>query len=169
MIHRLLAIDPGTTQSSYAMFDGHRNPPFPLKFGTMSNEALLDILRFPQPEFVSDFMAIEMVACYGMPVGREVFETAFWIGRFVQAYNNTYRLIYRNEEKIQMCHSCKANDSTISQALRDIYGDKGTKKAPGLLYGIKGDEWQALSVGVTCFRLFEEEQCNGKPEVRSGT
>jgi hypothetical protein len=42
----------------------------------------------------------------------------------------------------------RAKDSNIRQALIDRFGEPGTKKVPGLLYGIKKDEWSALALGV---------------------
>ncbi|KHD34403.1 hypothetical protein NL50_17105, partial [Clostridium acetobutylicum] len=68
--------------------------------------------------------------------------------------------IYRKDEKMNLCHSMKANDSTITQALCDrfAYGvrnhGKGTKKEPGWFYGFKKDIWQAYAVGVTYFDMY---------------
>ncbi|KHD34036.1 hypothetical protein NL50_18035, partial [Clostridium acetobutylicum] len=68
--------------------------------------------------------------------------------------------IYRKDEKMNLCHSMKANDSTITQALVDrfAYGvrnhGKGTKKEPGWFYGFKKDIWQAYAVGVTYFDMY---------------
>jgi hypothetical protein len=113
-------------------------------------------------------MAIEMVASYGMPVGREVFDTCVWIGRFVQEWSHAdhkpepsiVRMIYRKEEKMHLCGSVKAKDSTIRAAIIDRYGGKeraiGKKKAPGPLYGIHADVWQALAVAITCAETISE-------------
>jgi hypothetical protein len=98
-----------------------------------------------------------MIASYGMPVGREVFETCLWIGRFVEAWasrGGEYRLVYRREVKLHLCESVRANDANIRAALIDRFGPGkpaaiGTKKAPGPLYGLKGDEWAALGVALT--------------------
>ena len=37
---------------------------------------------------------------------------------------------------------------TIRQALIDRFGDKGTRKDPGKLYGFKHDMWQALAIST---------------------
>jgi hypothetical protein len=88
-----------------------------------------------------------------MPVGREVFETCVWIGRFVQAWGAKHAMVYRSEVKSHLCHSAKAKDSNVRTALIDRWGGKvkaiGNKRAPGPLYGIAGDEWSALAVAVT--------------------
>ena len=73
-----------------------------------------------------------------MPVGKEVFETCVWIGRFIQIFNskiNTH-FIYRKDEKINICNSMKAKDSNIRQALIDRFGTVGTEKNPRLVLWI---------------------------------
>jgi hypothetical protein len=102
---------------------------------------------------IAGLLAVEMIASYGMPVGREVFETCLWIGRFIEAWGRQYQLIYRKDVKIFHCESVRATDANIRASLIDRFGPGkvkaiGTKKAPGPLYGIKGDEWSALAVAL---------------------
>lgn len=151
----IFAIDPGNTQSGYAIID---MPDFRLyEFGKLENEKLLEILEKYQ-WVMPDVFAIEMVACYGMPVGKDVFETCVWIGRFIQAINKqNIKFVYRKEEKIHLCGSMKAKDSNIKQALvnryakHDFKSGKGTKKNPDTFYGVSKDVWQAVAVGVTYY------------------
>ena len=82
---------------------------------------------------------IEMIASYGMAVGKEVFDTCVWIGRFVELarlQNIGVEYIYRKDEKINICNSMKAKDSNIRQALIDRFGEVGTKKNPRLVLWI---------------------------------
>ena len=86
-----------------------------------------------------DIVVIEMIASYGMPVGKEVFETCVWIGRFTQQtyeIGKEYKYIYRKDEKMNICNSMKAKDSNIRQALIDRFGQVGTKKNPRLVLWI---------------------------------
>lgn len=150
---RILAIDPGSTESAYAVIDQADRRP--LDFGKIPNEQLLDQLADRDLGERVDHLVIEMIASYGMPVGREVFETCVWIGRFdMAAYSVRTSLIYRQPVKVHHCHSSKASDANISQALKDrfAYGvpnhGKGTKAQPGWFYGFKADVWQAYALAV---------------------
>lgn len=99
-----------------------------------------------------DVLVCEMVACYGMAVGKEVFETARWVGRYEQKAADLQRefgIVYRKDVKIHLCNSMKAKDGNIRQALIDKFGPQGTKKKQGATYGISNDVWQALGVAVT--------------------
>lgn len=90
-------------------------------------------------ELLYDKVIIEMVASYGMPVGKEVFDTCVWIGRFKQralSEGKEVEYIYRKDEKMNICHSMKAKDSNIRQALIDRFGVVGTKKNPRLVLRI---------------------------------
>lgn len=100
---------------------------------------------------VGNELAIEMIASYGMPVGREVFETCVWIGRFIEAWGGTYAMtrVTRNEVKNHLCGSSKAKDSNIRQALIDLFGPPGKKSDPGPTFGLSGDMWAALGVAAT--------------------
>jgi hypothetical protein len=94
-----------------------------------------------------------------MAVGKEVFETVRWIGRFQQAYRNpeTVMLIYRRDVKLHLCNSAKAKDQNVRQALIDLFAPTGagktpqigTKARPGPLYGVSGHAWSALAVAIT--------------------
>ena len=161
---KVIAIDPGTTQSAWVIMDSETLKP---EFASImdNNELLNRIYRID----LSDWHpAIEMVASYGMPVGKEVFETCVWIGRFSEALHirciNKPEYVYRREEKLHICESPKANDATIRHALIDRFAEhdfkfgRGTKKNPDWFYGFRQDMWAAYAVGLT----FIETKLNKK-------
>ena len=151
----VLAIDPGNEQSAYVRYDtaiGH-----PLAFAKQPNDFILANLN---GQLLHEWnagnettLAIEMIASYGMPVGREVFETCVWIGRFLQQWRGSSALVYRKDVKLHLCGQPRAKDANIRQALIDRFGGKekaiGRKHQPGPLYGISADVWSALAIAVT--------------------
>ena len=152
----VLAIDPGNTDSAYALIDDDRRPLF---FAKVPNHALMERLGnlYGQREIRVDAVAIEMVASYGMPVGADVFETCVWIGRFQQrllSLGAHVELVKRHPVKLHHCHTAKAKDSNIVQALVDRFAPgqpnkgKGTKADPGWFYGFAADVWQAYALAV---------------------
>lgn len=143
----ILAIDPGNEKSAYVLMDYDLKP---IEFGIKDNGVMLNVVR----NTPCIHMVIEMVASYGMAVGREVFETVFWIGRFwEQGYLNNDIVcidrIYRKDVKMNLCQSMRAKDANVRQALIDRFGEVGTKKNPGWFYGFSKDIWSAYAVGVT--------------------
>ena len=147
----IFAIDPGNTQSAYVIIDENLKP---IEFGKIDNKDLLGKIYWTE-WYSNDKCVIEMVASYGMPVGETVFDTVFWIGRFYEAVGNTpTERIYRKDVKMNLCHTMKAKDSNIRQALIDRFGEVGTKKKPGWFYGFKADIWQAYAVGVTYHDIY---------------
>lgn len=147
---KILAIDPGTTESGVAIIN---MPEFRLIwFAKLPNEAVYKTVKI----YDFDEVVIEKVACYGMPVGKDVFETCIWVGRFIeQLQGNKISFVYRKEEKLHLCGSLQAKDANIKQALvnryakHDFKSGKGTKKQPDTFYGVAKDVWQAIAVGVT--------------------
>lgn len=156
----ILAIDPGNVESGYAFLNDDLSI---VEKGKIKNEILISKLKFflLYDSKSKTKVAVEMIASYGMPVGIEVFETCLWIGRFIQeiflTINEEPTLIYRKDEKLNLCQSMKANDATIKQALVDRFAPgeknygKGTKKEPGWFYGFSKDMWAAYAVGVTYY------------------
>ena len=143
----VLAIDPGQLQSGFVFLHGDFEP---MRSGIESNERVLEMIAGSNV----DTLAIEMIASYGMPVGKETFETCLWIGRFVQTWkqargDSPVSLIYRKDVKMHLCNSPRAKDAHIRQRLLDIFGPTGTKKNPGKLYGVKSHAWAALAVALT--------------------
>ena len=152
----ILSIDPGCTESAYTLLDGNLKP---IKFGKVPNIELLCMCE-DLSKGNGNEMAIEMVASYGMAVGQEVFETVFWIGRFWEAFNGARTKVYRKEVKINLCHTMKAKDGNITQALVDRFAPgeknhgKGVKTSPGWFYGFKADIWQSYACGVTYHDMY---------------
>jgi hypothetical protein len=140
----LYAIDPGTEQSAVVIVT-------PLKiYGAIHpNSELRDALLGPQTE--PGHLVIEQVESFGMPVGREVFETVFWSGRFAEAWQSrglrhSWSRIGRKAVKLALCGTVKAKDPHIRQALIDAYGGPSCVKKGGALAGIKSHLWAALAV-----------------------
>lgn len=146
----ILSIDPGNIESAYCLIDMETYRP--IEFGKIENTILLEYIK--EKALDIEFLVIEMIASYGMAVGKTVFDTCVWIGRFIQEYSSmlyipNYAYIYRKEEKMNLCNSMRAKDSNIRQALIDRFGEVGTKNNKGWFYGFKKDIWAAYAVGVT--------------------
>jgi hypothetical protein len=142
----VLAVDPGTSESGWCLFNGARV----LDSGVMVNADMLAKVRDTAAKREADCLAIEMVASYGMAVGREVFETCVWIGRLLQSWPEpeAVLLVYRRDVKLHLCGSPRAKDANVRQALIDQLGPVGVKSEPGPLYGVKSHAWAALAVAV---------------------
>ncbi len=149
----ILAIDPGSTHSALVVWDGSRI----ISAEKLGNGAALVAVRLMIYAHGVTDVVCERVECYGMPVGKEVFDTVYWSGRIWQrledwpSFQVSFSLIPRREVKLHLCGQVRAKDSNIRQALVDRFGGKGTKAAPGLTHGLKADTWQAFALAVTCF------------------
>lgn len=147
----ILAIDPGTEQSGWCLYETktHRVD----DSGVLPNIHVLEACSISKIDYCKQmkYLAIEMVASYGMPVGKEVFETVRWIGRFQQAWRapEEVMLIYRRDVKLYLCNNMRAKDPHVWQALIDKLGPVGKKALPGPLYGVKSHARSAVAVAVT--------------------
>lgn len=144
---KILGCDPGPLESAYCLLqDG-----LPPKFGCLLNQDLRAMLMLSN-EGTFDQIGIEMVASYGMAVGREVFETVLAIGRFCERSPIEPVLVYRKDVKMHFCQSMRAKDANIRQAILDRFGGKekgiGRKASKGALYGVSGHVWSALAVAL---------------------
>lgn len=144
----ILALDPGTYATGHVTIVGGEI----VGFGIQENDALVGKIAAYAPR-AGDVLVVEMIASYGMAVGRDVFETCVWIGRFVQAWRGTSARVYRREVKQHLCASARGKDANVRQAIIDLYGGRGaaigTKYAPGPLHGISSHVWSALAVAIT--------------------
>ena len=160
----IFAIDPGNTESAYCLMDSTLY--VPLRFAKAENAQIREALEAALCEYGLDVtVVIERIASYGMAVGKEVFETCEWIGRFAECaergYNATVEYVYRRDEKLTICGSPKANDSNIRRALidrfamHDFKNGKGTRQSPDFFYGFGKDVWSAFAVGTTWLDMQE--------------
>ena len=149
----IFAIDPGCAQSAYCMMD---RDAVPMHFDKVPNEDLISILRNYAKSLSA--VVIERVASYGMPVGKEVFETCEWIGRYTQVATDLklpVEYVFRQEEKLAICKSPKATDATIRKALIDRFAKhdfktgKGVKANPDFFYGFRADCWSAFAIAAS--------------------
>jgi hypothetical protein len=165
----ILAIDPGNIESGYVLVN--KDTLEPLEIGKIENEKLMWQMKRGESKAIKH-VAIEKIASYGMPVGETTFDTCIWIGKFElvsELYlDTTPKYIYRKDEKMNLCHTMKAKDSNIIQALVDRFAScqknygKGTKKKPGWFYGFSRDIWQAYAVAVTYHDMYLKGDENEK-------
>lgn len=141
----ILAIDPGTIESAFVVLETEDYTI--LDKGKVANAELIDLVKTGY----FDMLAIEGFQSFGMPVGKEVFETAYYIGRLVQIaedMGSNVRMVYRSEVKMHHCLTPRAKDANIRQVMLDRFGAQGTKKNPGMTYGVSKDMWSALAIAT---------------------
>jgi len=154
---KVMAIDPGTTESAFALLSGEGIVLYHHKLP--NDEVLAWVMGAFDKRIVNPVrdLAIEQVASYGMPVGREVFETVHWAGRFHQAaldlgFRVSVALLTRKRVAEHLCGGGERekgkspNDATVRKALLDRYGGEAARKKGGDLHGITNDRWAALAV-----------------------
>lgn len=149
----LVAIDPGNVESAFVRIDDKYKL---YEHEKIRNEELVN--RICGYSRICDQVVIERITSYGMAVGRSVFETCEWIGRYTQMaveYALPVDYVFRIDEKMALCRDARAGDANIRRALidrfarHDLRTGKGTKKNPDYFYGFARDEWAAMAVAVT--------------------
>lgn len=151
---RLLCLDPGSTKSAWIIYQpGHKQ--IINGFGIEENEKVARrisdmTLSFDEVicERVSGFMG-----GYGdqKSIGKDIIDTAIWIGRYWQAAEYSSKIFITMSRKTiaaKLTGMAKYGDKEVRAALIKRFGEPGTIKAPGLLYGVSRDLWAALGVGV---------------------
>jgi len=157
---KIFAIDPGPELSAYVVWDGRQL----LQCAKVTNDELYwkltDACERDKSEY---FFVCEQIQSYGMPVGKDVFDTVFFSGRL---YDICYRhqtlltMLPRKDVKRHLCGVVNAKDSNIIAALKERFGEKPTKKRPNPTYnGFKParDEWQAWALAVYAYDIFIEQ------------
>jgi len=154
----ILALDPGNENTGYCIIKDTLEI---LEIRLIDNTELQEKILRDDFDFPYDKAVIEMIASYGMAVGKTVFETCVWIGIFKESIENKKDrqieadFLYRMEEKMHICNNPRANDANIRVALIDRFAKfdkkngKGTKKNPDWFYGFKKDIWASYAVAIT--------------------
>lgn len=167
----ILAIDPGNIESGWCIIDGDALRP--VSFDKSPNGLILPLLAPGGSLFPFSEVVIERVASYGMAVGRDVFETCEWVGRFTQRARDSglpVYYVYRREEKLHICGDSKAKDANIRRALidrfagHDLANGKGTKDDPDFFYGFRKDIWSAYAVGLTYLETHDKAEEEDPPD-----
>lgn len=150
---KVLAVDPGTEQSGWLLWDSRAEKAE--RFAIETNDAVRDALCMLHPNV--DELVIEEFRSYGMPIGIESLKTVLWCGRFIERWHTLRagrgageraHLMPRKAVKIHHCGTSRGTDATVWQALVDRFGPPGTKAAPGVLFGIKSHVRSALALAV---------------------
>lgn len=169
-------LDPGYEESALVVFDGDTV----LRHDIQPNAVIRSWLRAEADlairagRLTQTYLAIERLESMGMAVGKEVFETVDWAGRFREAwFPCRVARITRHEVKLHLCGARNVKDTNVRQAIIDRFGVTkeraiGTKKAPGPLHGLVGHEYAALAVALTWWDRYRPNQA-GTPATAPAT
>lgn len=140
----VLAVDPGQSVSAFVTLSGSDI----INYGLRRNPDVLSIVKNEQ----FDVLALEMIASYGLKVGKSVFETCVFIGELkatAEARGIPVRLVFRKDVKKHVCGTCLSKDSDVRRRMVERYGEAGSKSQPGPTFGMTQDVWQALALATT--------------------
>jgi hypothetical protein len=147
----------------------------PVRCGHSSNAAVLAELAACRS--TCELLAVEWLYTTGKPAGQDLYLTALWAGRFVEAWPHVSILISKPTINLHLCGDPRARVPQVRQVLIDRFGSDRTYKgvrcpickgkgwrgrehtpcpiwevAPGPLKEFTVDHhWAALAVAVTSF------------------
>lgn len=151
---QILAIDPGTTDSAWVLYDTVTRTLS--GFAKESNEIVLNKLDLADFPVTPDICVIEYIELW-QNAGGETVDTIFWSGRFAQAWGTNFETIKRRQVKKALLGRVNGmKDKDIRAAVIAELGEPGTKAAPGTTYGVTADVWQALGLAIA----WEKLKCN---------
>lgn len=150
------ACDPGPQQSGIVVWDGQKILAHEIADSPTVRQRIADWGRWAKPPL----FVIERIECYGMPVGKDTFQTVYESGRFIECAeraNVPCILMPRRDVKLHICGTPRAKDSNILTALVDRFADrslygkygKGTSGNKGPFFGCKSHTFAALALAVT--------------------
>lgn len=154
----VVGIDPGTYESAAVK----------IRFNNLSceisdliyadNTAVLEKLKDMTHD--CDLVTIEMISSRGAPVGKSVFLTCLWIGRFMEHVANlqSIHFLSRPEVNYLMCGRRTVSDSIIRNKLINTYAEKFNDTQR--LRDIKYDLWLALAAAHASVMIPPKEYKN---------
>jgi len=161
---KLFAIDPGNEKSAYCVMWGDYRI---IEFAKLPNKEVMEkMLDWLDRDCGPKNVVIERMMNYSANVGRTVYETCEWIGRFSQEAEKyaDVEYLYRKDEKMYLCGTMSSNDAMIRKALidrfakHDFKNGKGTKQNPDTFYGVSADCWAAIAIATTYIDMQNERQ-----------
>ena len=165
----ILGCDPGYKQSAVVAYDGQRI----LHHEITANEVLLPQFTLRSwPVGTACVLVVEQMQLFSTSfgVGQEIFDSVFWSGRFVQAWEpRRWDRILRSKVRGHL-RASKGGNAAVRASLIDRFGPYkeraiGSKARPGPLYGIKADAWSALAIAVTYHDLHKDDEETVRPGV----
>jgi len=153
----IVAIDPGPQESAWVQYDIRGGIPS-REFGKQPNAEVRELVRSLDN---THRLVVEMVAYYGTgrAVGRTVFDTCVWIGRFLEAWDSTHgtpgATMLRKTVVTHACGTPAVGDSNVRQAMIDRWEpDLEPRCRPkGVLKDMKADMFQALALAAAYAEL----------------
>lgn len=134
----IYAVDPGTFKSAFVFFDPVAQRI--VDMGIEDNNLLVRQLSVGTRRMT--VFAIEMIASFGFSVGKEIFETVWWTGRFHQAVTGQDVPVFPvTRKQVVVHHTGKATtgDSAVRASMIARFGKENLK---GCVYDI----WSALAI-----------------------
>jgi len=157
----ILAIDPGPEKSGYIFLSLNMHNSFKIiDKEHIYNYNIFNIILNKCAIYGKIEVVIETIVTYGNTMSQDTIDTAIFAGRFYQ-FSNDLKLkttfIKRPDVQLNLCKTTRAKRSNMKQAIKDRFGEFGTKKNPQRLYKLKErlekgkieHLWSALELGIT--------------------
>lgn len=148
--HAVMAVDPGEYHSpdghGYAVLRGKPGKMHLWKQGCGSREDVLRVKREVAAAELNLALVVEQLTAFG-PSSPALFNTAESIGAYRMAWGS-FLEVKRPEVKAHWLGRSNGKDSEIWGAMQERFGQAGSKREPGVLYGVKGHARAALALAV---------------------